>query len=86
MSRVLCRGLIVPNMLPEPIHTRLILNENLNWLFSLELDGLARWYFSSKVIDHLALGFWVLSSIQAQVVIVLNEVPVKFDSIVNSFI
>lgn len=86
MLWVLGWGFVVTDMFVESIDGWLIFDQNLNGLFSLELDGFARWNFSTKVIDHLSLGLWILSGIKSEVVIVFNEVPVKLYTIVNFFV
>ena len=45
----------ISNMLVEANYARLVLNQNLDRLLACEFDGLARRYFSSRLIDELAL-------------------------------
>lgn len=83
---ILSWGSVIPNVFVKPINLWFILNQNLNWLSSFEFYRLARWNFSSKIINHFALGFEVLWRVKSKVVIVLNEIPVKLYSVVNFLI
>lgn len=64
----------------------LILYENLNCLFSSELNCLAWRNFASCLKDHLPLLFWIQFGIRTQKFIVVNKIPVKFNSICCLFV
>ncbi len=86
MLRILCRCFVISDMFVEADNVGLILNEDFNGLFSLELDGFAGGDFGSEVINHFSLSFRILCGIQSEVVVVFNEVPIELNSIVDSFV
>lgn len=86
MLGILCWSSVVSDVFVESNNIWLILNQNLYRLSSLKLDGFTGGNFSSKVINHFSLSLWIFGRIKSQILIILNKVPVKLYSIINSLV
>lgn len=86
MLRILSRSFVISDVFIETNNVGLIFDKNFDRFSSFELYGFAGRNFGSKIINHFSLSFRILSWIKAKVVIILNEVPIKLDSIKNSFV
>lgn len=61
MLRILSWSFVVSNMFIETHNSGLILNKNFDWLSSFEFYCFAGRNFSSEIINHFSLSFWILS-------------------------